>query len=212
MSVNYNYRKEYGSKRLDLSDLSNDPFDQFGKWFSEAMLFGIEEPNAMILSTTGLQNRPSSRIVLLKDCTFKGLTFFTNYNSKKGKQLGMNPYASLLFPWYQMERQVRIEGKVEFISQAESDIYFESRPEGSKLSAWISPQSEEIISGISLETKSEEIARRFQNKIITRPPYWGGYIFIPDLFEFWQGRENRLHDRFEYISEHGNWKIRRLAP
>jgi pyridoxamine 5'-phosphate oxidase len=212
MSTKFNVRKEYGIRNLDRNDLDINPFDQFGKWISEAIQSHIDEPNAMVLSTIGLQNRPSSRIVLLKDYTSDGFTFFTNFNSKKGRQLNINPYASLLFAWHQMERQIRIEGKVEKLSPAESDAYFETRPEGSKLGAWISPQSEEISSREFLETKNEEIREKFQNKTITRPQNWGGYKLIPDLFEFWQGRENRLHDRFEYFLENTNWNIRRLAP
>jgi pyridoxamine 5'-phosphate oxidase len=212
MSIHYNSRKEYGRSSLERNDLEDNPFDQFDKWFIEAQHSIIEEPNAMILSTSGQNNRPTSRVVLLKDCTNKGFTFFTNYGSKKGKQLTENPYASLIFPWHQMERQVRIEGKVERLGVVESDAYFDTRPEGSKLAAWASPQSCEIVSREVLETKKEEISHKFQNKQITRPLFWGGFILKPDLFEFWQGRENRLHDRFEYYLKNETWKIRRLAP
>jgi len=212
MSIQFNFRKEYGKSKLDRNDLADNPFEQFLKWIDEALESAIEEPHAMILSTSGFNNWPSSRIVLLKDCTNKGFTFFTNCNSKKGRQLVENPYASLLFPWHQMERQVRIEGKVTKLSAEESDAYFDTRPEGSKLAAWVSPQSEEITSRDFLDLKINEIASKFKNQPIPRPIYWGGFILVPDLFEFWQGRENRLHDRFEYAMEGGNWKIRRLAP
>jgi pyridoxamine 5'-phosphate oxidase len=211
MSIHH-YRKEYCKSSLDRKDLTDNPFDQFEKWFGEARQSTIEEPNAMVLSTINFQNRPSSRIVLLKDFTTNGFSFFTNYNSKKGNHLSQNPYASLLFPWHQLERQIRIEGKVVKISSNESDAYFNTRPEASKLGAWASPQSEEIDTRESLDLKYKEITYKFRNIPIPRPQHWGGYILVPDLFEFWQGRKNRLHDRFEYLLENGNWKIRRLAP
>jgi pyridoxamine 5'-phosphate oxidase len=212
MSTLHNYRKEYIKGNLSRNNLKDNPFEQFEKWFIEAQQSKVEEPNAMILSTSGQNNRPSSRVVLLKDFSLNGFTFFTNYGSKKGKQLNENPYASLLFAWHQMERQVRIEGKVEKLDPVESDAYFDARPEGSKLAAWASPQSKEITSREFLETKKEEISHVFQNKPITRPGFWGGFILVPDLIEFWQGRENRLHDRFEYFIENKTWRIRRLAP
>jgi pyridoxamine 5'-phosphate oxidase len=166
----------------------------------------------MILSTVSESHRPTSRIVLLKEFNKKGLVFFTNYNSKKGKQIGKHPYGALLFPWHGMERQVRIEGKIKKISGSGSDAYFESRPEGSKIAAWASSQSEEIPSRQYLKAQEKEFKQKFQDGRIPRPPEWGGYRLIPDLFEFWQGRENRLHDRFEYKLQKDKWIINRLAP
>jgi pyridoxamine 5'-phosphate oxidase len=212
MSINYNIRKEYGLRSLDRIDLHENPFNQFAIWYNETLQSEIEEPNAMVLSTVDQNNRPSSRIVLLKDCTRRGFTFFTNYNSKKSIQLTENPYASLLFPWHQIEWQVRVEGKVERLENAESDAYYNSRPEGSRLAAWASSQSSEIDSREPLETRYEELTGKYKDQQIPRPEHWGGFVLLPDLFEFWQGRENRLHDRFEYILKNDAWEIRRLAP
>jgi len=212
MSNLYDYRKEYQQFKLDINDLLPNPVEQFNKWFAEAEKSGIEEPNVMILSTTGINLRPSSRIVLLKDCSIEGFSFFTNYSGKKGGQIQENPYGALLFPWHTLERQVRIEGRIEKLSGELSDQYFENRPEGSRLGAWTSPQSMEIPSREYLVKKEEEFKMKFKDHRIPRPPNWGGYILKPDLFEFWQGRENRLHDRFEYQKNGDIWKIIRLAP
>jgi pyridoxamine 5'-phosphate oxidase len=212
MASLYDYRREYRQMKLDIVDLLLNPVEQFNKWFTEAEKAGIDEPNVMILSTTGNDLRPSSRIVLLKDCSDDGFTFFTNYTSKKGHQINENPYGALLFPWHTHERQVRIEGRIEKLPEEISDQYFLSRPEGSRLGAWTSPQSKEIPSRAFLDRKEEEFRTRFKDNVIPRPLDWGGYILKPDLFEFWQGRENRLHDRFEYLISGNEWKLRRLAP
>ena len=153
-----------------------------------------------------------SRMVLLKEFTHEGFTFFTHYNSKKGRQIEQNPYGAILFPWNMLERQVRIEGKIEKVSPEKSDEYFQSRPEGSRIGAWTSPQSQEIPSREMLEDQENKFRKDFITTTIPRPPQWGGYCLVPDFFEFWQGRESRLHDRFEYYSEKESWKIRRLAP
>lgn len=208
----YDYRKEYTQLKLDQEDLLPDPIDQFNKWFADAEHWGIEEPNAMVLSTVGKNLRPSSRIVLLKECSGNSFSFFTNYNSKKGLQINENPYACLIFPWHTMERQVRVEGKLEKLPDSLSDEYYNNRPFGSRLGAWASEQSKEIPSREYLERKEAEFKEIFKENSIPRPPHWGGYKLIPDLFEFWQGRENRLHDRFEYVPESDKWKIRRLSP
>lgn len=204
--------KEYLNGSLTEDQLNPDPFKQFHEWFEQMLASGLPDPNAMVLSTSGSDNRPSSRIVLLKGITLQGFTFFTNYYSKKGQQIDHNPYGSLLFPWQALERQVRIEGRIEKVKPEKSDEYFRHRPEGSRIGAWTSPQSEEVPSREFLEIMEQKLRDKFKANTIPRPPQWGGYRLIPDLFEFWQGRENRLHDRFEYFIDNELWKIRRLAP
>jgi pyridoxamine 5'-phosphate oxidase len=208
----YPFRKEYSSGTLTSNDLLPDPFDMFSKWFEDASRSGIEEPNAMVLSTVGKNYRPSSRIVLLRESDKIGFIFFTNYQSKKGKQIDEISMGALLFPWHAMQRQVRIEGFLEIIPEKASSEYFESRPKESLVAAWISPQSREIPSRDYLDENVLKFKIKYKDKQIPKPPFWGGYKLIPDLFEFWQGRENRLHDRFEYYREEKDWKIRRLAP
>ncbi len=212
MSALHNFIKDYGKGKLFEGELKKDPFEQFDAWFKDAINEGIREPNVIILATASGSGRPSARTVLLKDYSRKGFAFFTNYNSRKGRQIGRNPFGSLLFPWHSMERQVRIEGKIEKVSGAESDRYFNSRPEGSRIAAWASPQSEEIPSREYLIALENKYKQQFKKKSVPRPPNWGGYRLVPDLFEFWQGRENRLHDRFEYRLKENNWIIIRLAP
>ena len=212
MSNYFHLRNEYTRGVLQEEQLKSDPFDQFREWFDEAITSGMPDPNAMVLSTCGIDRRPASRIVLLKEVTATGLTFFTNYNSRKGKHIEQNPFGSLLFPWHSMERQVRIEGKIVKVDPGKSDEYFQSRPEGSRIGAWTSPQSEEIPSREYLETLEKKFRLKFETRTIPRPPQWGGYQLLPDRFEFWQGRENRLHDRFEYYLRKGSWKVRMLAP
>jgi len=207
-----NFRKEYDQEELDEKRLSPDPFKQFDTWFNDAIDGGIDEPNVMVLSTVSELNRPSSRIVLLKEYNGKDFAFFTNYNSRKGKQIEKNPFGSLLFLWHTMERQIRIEGRIEKLAEEKSDSYFRSRPAGSRIGTWASPQSEEIPSRDYLEKLELEFRQKFQNKPIPRPENWGGYRLIPDLFEFWQGRKNRLHDRFEYSFNRNKWNLTRLAP
>ncbi len=205
-------RKEYRDARLDADQLNDDPFRQFSKWLEEALTAGVNEPTAMALSTVSSACRPSSRMVLLKDMDDRGFTFFTNYESKKGLELSENPYAALLFFWPELERQVRIEGRVTRIVIGKSDLYFRSRPEGSKVSAWASPQSRPVPSRQYLESLHRDYAMLFRSREPERPQSWGGYILFPVLFEFWQGRENRLHDRFEYSLKGRIWEIQRLAP
>lgn len=207
----YGLRKDYTRSSLRKEDLRKSPFDQFADWFQEAEIFGIDEPNIMTLATASPEGKPSARIVLLKSYSQKGFTFFTNYTSKKGLEIKKNPHAALVFLWLPMERQVRIEGLIEKVSDQESDEYFSSRPKGSRLGAWASPQSQEISSYESLLNLQKEQEAKF-NENIPRPTNWGGFILKASLMEFWQGRSNRLHDRFEYQLTEGKWKIRRLAP
>jgi pyridoxamine 5'-phosphate oxidase len=212
MSDLYKLRKEYTQQGLSREVLNPHPVKQFFEWFNDAINTQLEEPNAMVLSTVDKNNRPSSRIVLLKDFNETGFTFFTNYSSRKGNELFDNPYASLLFPWFVMQRQLRIEGKVGKLSSIESDTYFNERPFGSQIGAWASPQSTEIPSREFLDAREANFRKKYEGKLIPRPSNWGGYRLVPDRFEFWQRRENRLHDRFEYYLEKEEWKIRRLAP
>jgi pyridoxamine 5'-phosphate oxidase len=212
MSKLYDLRKEYNRGEILSFNLLSNPFDQFSKWFDEAATNGVEESNAVVLATVGKDCRPSARFVLIKEFDKNGFSFFTNYLSKKGRQIDENPYGALLFPWHIMQRQVRIEGKIKKLTDEKADEYFQTRPEGSRIAAWISPQSHEIQSREYFEKQAHEIGIKYQNRSIPRPQYWGGYRLIPDLFEFWQGRENRLHDRFEYFLSGNEWKMRRLAP
>jgi len=205
-------RKEYALKQLDESEVDNNPFVQFGTWFDDALIAEINEPNAMILSTVSSEGRPSSRVVLLKGFDKNGFTFFTNYKSRKALHIDNNPFASLLFFWPELERQIRIEGEIIKVSPEESDEYFNSRPEGSKIGAWVSPQSRVIHGRGFLESLKMVFEEQFTNKPISRPPNWGGYRLKPNLIEFWQGRPNRLHDRIQYSLSQSNWKIERLAP
>lgn len=212
MNELYNYRKEYIHTHLNESEVLEDPLLQFHFWFEETLKSTIEEPHATILSTVNKKLQPSSRIILLKKFDESGFSFFTNYNSKKARELEENPNASLLFPWHDIERQVRIEGIVKKVSEKESDEYFRHRPSGSRIGAWASPQSEIIPSRDYLEKLERELKEEFVAESIPRPPHWGGFRLIPNLYEFWQGRENRLHDRIEYTLEKGKWVIKRLAP
>lgn len=205
-------RKEYALKQLDESEVDKNPFVQFGIWFDDALIAEVNEPNAMILSTVSSEGRPSSRVLLLKGLDENGFTFFTNYKSRKALHIENNPFASLLFFWPELERQIRIEGEIIKVSSEESDEYFSSRPEGSKIGAWVSPQSSVIKSRGFLESIKMVIEGQFANKSISRPPNWGGYRLEPNLIEFWQGRPNRLHDRVQYSLHQSKWKIERLAP
>ncbi len=204
-------RQEYMRAGLHARDLAPDPLAQFGAWFEEALGSGVALPNAMTLATATRNGRPSAREVLLKGFDARGFVFFTNYSSRKGRELEENPRAVLHFCWKELERQVGIEGSVERVSAAESDEYFASRPLGSRLSAAISPQSEAVANREVLESKLEEASKRWRDAP-PRPPHWGGYRLAPDAFEFWQGRKDRLHDRLRYLGAGGAWKIERLAP
>lgn len=205
-------RKEYSALSLKASEVDANPVDQFLTWFDMALNAEIMEPNAMTLSTIE-GNKPTSRIVLLKGVENEQFVFYTNYNSSKGKQMAISPYVSLNFFWPELERQVRIEGIVIKVDADTSDTYFKSRPRGSQIGAWVSPQSESIESREILEKRLEEIELKFKDKEVERPPHWGGYSVKPTIVEFWQGRPSRLHDRIRYtFSESKNWKIERLAP
>lgn len=206
-------RKEYKLQSLSEKDVLADPIAQFGKWWKEATSSGIDEVNAMTLATASADGMPDARIVLLKGFDEKGFRFFTNYHSAKGKELLENPRASLVFFWKELERQIRISGLSVTLGDQENDAYFFSRPEGSRIGAWASPQSETIDSRGWLEQKEKELRERFAGGKIERPPHWGGYLIRPTHFEFWQGRPNRLHDRIRYdLQKNGSWKIERLAP
>jgi len=204
-------RTEYRLQQLKESEVKADPLQQFQDWFKAAMEAKVNEPNAMNLSTVKASGRPSSRIVLLKGVEENGFVFYTNYNSNKGHQLQQHPFASLCFFWPELERQVRIEGKISKVSPAVSDAYFQSRPLASRLGAWASPQSQIIAGRESLEKNLQEVTSKFTLDI-PRPDHWGGYVLIPDYIEFWQGRESRLHDRITYSLDNEKWSINRLAP
>lgn len=205
-------RKEYKLQTLLDKDVDTNPFVQFNKWWYDALNSEIDEVNAMTLATADKNALPSARIVLLKGVSEKGFVFFTNYNSHKGEDLEKNPHACLVFFWKELERQVRISGKVQKINADESDAYFNSRPEGSRIGAWASPQSSVIASRAIIEENITKYTQQFADGNIVRPPHWGGYIVIPSVIEFWQGRSNRLHDRIQYSLKEGKWLIERLAP
>src|ERR1700744_1675979 len=197
---------------LDEADLDRDPIRQFEKWFAQAIKAQLPEPNAMTLATVDSRGHPSARIVLIKGVDPRGFVFFTNYESRKGREIAKNPRASLLFHWVELERQVRIEGRVEMTSAAESDAYYASRPLESRIGAWASAQSQEIESRAALEAREREIIAQY-GEHPPRPPHWGGYRVVPDTIEFWQGRPSRLHDRMRYTRDgSGAWRIARLSP
>ncbi len=205
-------RKDYTSKSLDINDVSHDPLRQFRIWIDEAIDSEVPEVNAMCLSTLGLDGFPNGRIVLLKEVDH-GFVFFTNYQSEKGQEIAANPRASLTFFWPELERQVRVMGGLEKVSDQESDAYFHSRPVGSQIGAWASPQSKPIADREELASRQGEFERRFSSEPIARPPHWGGYRLTAFRIEFWQGRPSRLHDRICYQKDaKGNWEITRLAP
>jgi pyridoxamine 5'-phosphate oxidase len=205
-------RKDYKMQSLLEGDISQDPFTQFGNWWNEAVKSDIEEVNAMTLATSTPSGTPSARIVLLKGYTNEGFKFFTNYQSHKAKEIEQNPQVALVFFWKELERQIRIEGTAEKVSPGESDEYFDSRPLKSKIGAWASPQSKPVDNRLWIEDRFEEFSDKFIEEVVPRPPHWGGYIVKPSLFEFWQGRRSRLHDRIQYTKEEIGWKIERLAP
>jgi len=205
-------RKDYARESLDEKDVARDPIVQFARWFQEALNSGFTDPNAMTLATADGMGRPSARIVLLKGYDSRGFVFFTNYLSRKGRELAGNPPAALLFHWIELERQVRIEGNVEKVAPEESDEYYLSRPLASRLGAWASPQSQVIAHREELEGRLVEVSTQY-GETPPRPEHWGGYRLAPDVLEFWQGRPSRLHDRVRYAREPmGVWRIERLAP
>ncbi len=206
-----NLREQYAKKSLLKNNVSQDPVKQFSKWFDEALKAKIPEPNAMSLATATKEGKPSVRIVLLKGFDERGFVFFSNYKSKKGKELADNPYASLLFFWNKLERQVRIDGKVQIVSEEETKEYFDTRPYKSRIGAWASPQST-IIDGRTILAKNFlKYLIKFRDNVPV-PPHWGGFRVVPNAIEFWQGRPNRMHDRIKYTRQKSNWKIDRLAP
>lgn len=205
-------RREYGIGELRREDLADSPVEQFRNWFRQAVDAGLLEPNAMSLATADAAGRTSARTVLLKAFDERGFVFFTNYGSEKARQMAENPHAGLLFPWLALERQVCISGTVERISTAESLAYFASRPFGSRVGAWVSQQSRIIPSRKFLESKFEEMKRKFVSGEVPLPDFWGGYRVVPERIEFWQGSASRLHDRFEYRRQGEGWEISRLSP
>lgn len=206
-------RQSYTKGSFSEADLLDSPFEQFEKWFQQAVNAELEEPNAMCLATADESGRPSTRVVLLKDFSERGLVFYTNYESRKAAELEVNPEAGANFLWLPLQRQVNVTGSVERVAKSESLKYFLSRPFGSQLGAWTSPQSKVITSRSVLEIKLEQMKRKFAEGKVPLPDHWGGYRIVPRSFEFWQGRPNRLHDRFRYeLGADGTWQHQRLAP
>ena len=205
-------RKEYTKASLDINSVDPDPIKQFQKWFLEAQKSEVLEPNAMVLSTVNNQNQPFQRTVLMKALDERGIVFYTNYSSRKAEHMKFNSKVSALFPWYSLERQVAINGVAEKISTKESLKYFTSRPHGSQLGAWVSQQSTVISSRSILESKLAEMKRKFKEGKVPLPDFWGGYLIQPETIEFWQGRQNRLHDRIIYEKAEDSWEISRLSP
>ncbi|WP_350181267.1 pyridoxamine 5'-phosphate oxidase [Phaeodactylibacter sp.] len=207
-------RKDYSAHTLEMEEVSPNPVHQFQQWFEEALNAEVPEPNAMTLSTATASGVPSARIVLLKGVTDGGFVFYTNYNSRKGQELQANPHAALTFLWHELQRQVRIEGSVELLAAEESARYFQSRPKGSQIGAWASPQSTQIESRELLEEKVKQLEQEYaEADALPRPEHWGGYRVVPHRIEFWQGRSSRLHDRILYnLEKGGDWALSRLAP
>ena len=206
-------REDYVKSSLSESDVQKNPIEQFQKWFDEAMSSQVTEPTAMVVSTVSENGYPSSRVVLLKDIKTEGLSFFTNYNSRKGQEIIQNPHVSALFFWPELQRQVRFEAEVEKLPKADSDEYFSIRPRGSQIGAIASPQSAIIPDRETLEKRVAEVEKEMENIAeVPRPEFWGGFLLKPVRVEFWQGRGSRLHDRIVYIKDDGNWTINRLAP
>ncbi len=206
-------RVQYSTVGIAREELRDNPVEQFRLWFDQACASGVAEPNAMSLATAGRDGRPWVRTVLLKQFDARGFVFFTNLESRKAQQLGENPHAALLFPWIALERQVMITGAVERVSIADAAAYFITRPVGSQLAAWASPQSQVISSRAMLEMKWDEMKRKFADGKIPLPSFWGGYRVLPETFEFWQGRASRMHDRYQYAkAPDGAWRIEQLAP
>ena len=204
-------RKSYERAELDESASLSDPMAQFRLWLQQALQAQLPEPNAMTLATVGADGRPSTRVVLIKGCDERGIVWYTNHLSRKGQELAANPHAALQFHWVELERVVRIEGRVEHVADAESDAYFASRPLESRIGAWASAQSQVIASRAVLVAQAAKFAAQFMLQP-PRPPHWGGYRLIPDRFEFWQGRSSRLHDRLRYRLDGPHWVRERLAP
>ncbi len=205
-------RKDYALAGLAEKDLARDPFRQFEKWFSEAEAAKVAEPNAMILATATRDGRPSTRTVLLKSVDGRGFVFYSNYESRKGRELDANPRASLLFPWISLERQVIVEGTVAKVAREESEAYFHARPRASQLGAWVSAQSTIISDRRVLDDSLKALEQKYAGQEVPLPPHWGGWRLAPENVEFWQGRRNSLHDRLRYRREKDGWIVERLAP
>ncbi|QIN79866.1 pyridoxamine 5'-phosphate oxidase [Rubrobacter marinus] len=205
-------RKEYTRAGLREGDLAPDPMEQFRRWFDDALAASLHEPNAMTVATATPDGRPSARVVLLKGFDERGFVFYTNYEGRKGRELEANPSCALVFYWGELERQVRVEGRASRVPGEESDAYYESRPLGSRLGAWASAQSREVGERATLEERLRELEGEYEGREVTRPPFWGGYRVEPEVVEFWQGRENRLHDRLAYRRASGGWEVVRLQP
>ncbi|MEK7729277.1 MAG: pyridoxamine 5'-phosphate oxidase [candidate division KSB1 bacterium] len=206
-------RKEYQQQTLHEADVAADPIAQFQKWFEQAVAAQVAYPEAMTLASATREGKPSARIVLLKGVDASGFSFFTNYDSRKGRELVQNPHASLVFWWNELERQVRVEGRIEQVSAQESNDYFRVRPRGSQIGAWASAQSAVLASREVLEQSVNAVEERFGEGEVPRPPHWGGFRLLPHTIEFWQGRRNRLHDRIRYrLQNDGAWLLERLAP
>lgn len=205
-------RRDYALAGLTEKDLAKDPFRQFEKWFQEAEAAKVHEPNAMTLATASREGRPSARTVLLKGLDGRGFLFFSNYESRKGRELDANPQATLVFPWLVLERQVLIEGAVTKVAREESETYFHSRPRASQLGAWVSQQSSVIPGRALLEDSMKALETKYAGQEVPLPPHWGGWRLIPETVEFWQGRRSRLHDRLRYRRNKDGWTIERLAP
>lgn len=205
-------REDYSKHSLDESDVAKDPVKQFEKWMEEAIESEVPEPNAMTLATVDFKNKPHARVVLLKGIEDGNFIFYTNYDSAKGEELGQNPNVALCFLWLELERQVRIEGRVEKISEEESEAYFKKRPYKSQLGALASNQSVEVPNRAFLEDRFSELEQKHPEGEVPKPISWGGYRVIPETLEFWQGRRSRLHDRIKYVFENGNWIIKRISP
>ncbi len=205
--------KQFGLFELDQKDMNSSPIRQFGVWYEQALRADLIHPNAFTLATSTTDGKSSARVLLLKDFDQNGFVFYTNSLSKKGSDLSHNPYAALCFWWGKLERQVRIEGEIEKVSSDEADEYFASRPRGSQIGAWASEQSSVINSREILDQRYAEFENKFKDQAVPRPPYWNGYRLIPNAIEFWQGRDNRLHDRIRYtLKAQGDWVVERLAP
>jgi pyridoxamine 5'-phosphate oxidase len=205
-------REEYTRAGLRESDADPDPIEQFRGWFGEALAADLHEPNAMTLATATADGRPSARVVLLKGFDERGFVFYTNYGGRKSRELEANPRAALVFYWGELERQVRVEGRVSRVPDGESDAYFAGRPRGSQLGALASEQSRPVRDRGALERRLRELEGEYEGREVPRPAFWGGYRIEPETIEFWQGRENRLHDRLRYRRSEGGWKIERLQP
>jgi pyridoxamine 5'-phosphate oxidase len=205
-------RRDFSLHSLTEADLPNDPFEMFGIWFQQALDAEIPDPYTINVATVTKDNKPSSRILFMRDFNAEGFVFYTNYNSNKGDDIEHNPFATINFYWQQLERQIRISGKIEQVPAAISDAYFSKRPRESQIGAWSSDQSSTLQNREELEDKIAAVTKQFEGKDVPRPPHWGGYIVRPETFEFWQGRKSRLHDRILYSETENGWTTERLSP